>query len=557
MGNIPAEVSEVKSLIDKRLKSLSQVKKILTLGGDESAVILNSFVRTLSGFNAIINSTEKNFIKQELESIAHPKIREIPVAEINSSMALSVMHDKFKNLTAAIFSSDFVPDFFRDILHEGCKNTINASQQFMSDIQNVSDLVSTHALEISGYLDMIKNTPSKDLPSMLTSEGPAIIKQSQDMYAKVIKLFNNVKRTNSFNSDFISSIISDSDALIDKFISMGKSPATAAHNIQSVLGVIKELDFQAENIKSFASNTQKFGDEFRSLDLNKLLEGNFKSLLGSANNIIKQSQQAVASAKSGNHTALIQSVKNIISNLSNLKGQVSSVKEGKLKDIFNLDSTLLNDFSNLKTQADSFVNNFPNEVFRSFKADVTAVVKITEDLLKPLSMLNSKMRPDINSLLSIGDRIINKANSIISHTANFVNTLGGFSKSNNKDSQTAIAALKKSAPTPLESLMKGNVSTFKKSLDNPMLLTKIGQCQVAINDSMTKPGMTAAKLSKLNAILSFVNGEQEREVMTNFVSDLDLQKSLAVVGIDEYINEIIMPQQKLLQEYITMSGIDQ
>jgi len=81
------------------------------------------------------------------------------------------------------------------------------------------------------------------------------------------------------------------------------------------------------------------------------------------------------------------------------------------------------------------------------------------------------------------------------------------------------------------------------------MLTRIGQTQEALREIMAMKDITSQELSMLTTLLDFVNGEYERELMLNFVSDLDLQNGLAITSIDKYIDEILAPKQRLLDEY--------
>jgi len=558
MANEKPDVTEVKSLIGKRLTHLGKVKKTLTLGTSQADLVIKSFVDSMSAFTAITGGLNMNFVKGSLEAIQKTSLAPIPVSEIEGNPAIAVMHNKFKNLTAAIFSDSYMPDFLRNIIKLGCDNTINSGNGFITNMAGLVSSIDSHAAEIANYLNVIKDAPEKDMPRKIAENGPAIVSSAQGLYLSTVKLFNSVKNTNAVSAELSNTIMSQADELVNLMGTEGSAnPAISRVNVQEYLKTVSTIDDQINGLKQYGENLKTFKEEFSNLDVNKLLNDNFKNILSNGSQVITMANHAVNAAKSGNISALTQSVKSIMGQVTYLKGQVGQLSVSSLKDVFASDLPLLNDFNNLKAQAENFVNNFPNEILRSFKADINAVVGMTDNLLKSVGLTNSGKRPSASDILSIAGRIGTKSNAIISHTSDFISAVSTFKGSENDKAATALSALKAVAPTPMEALAKGNVSTFKKSLDNPMLLTKIGACQEEISKAMQIASLTAQELSKLNTLLSFVNGEAEREMMTNFVSDLDLQNSMAITGIDDIVTDTVMPMQRTLEQFIKMTGMDE
>ncbi len=554
VGLVP-EVLEVKGLLDGRLKSLSYVKKTMLMNSSAAEYVLNAFIDSSLSFMSIAGSTEKEFVKQELEKIQNLSISPIPVSEIEGHPAIAVMHNKFKSISAAVFSSDYLPAFFRNIVAEGCAESANNGLGFINNILSLKGKIQQHAAEIGQYLQVLENTPSKDLPQKIIENGPGIIAAAEGMYLSTVKVFNGMKNKNAVSENLVNQVMANADNLLDLIGTEGvKNPALSAANINSYLTMVDEISYQEHDLKSYARNLLTMDSEFKNLDLGKIFNDNFKSLLGNGNQVLAMSRSIVDAAKSGNITAMSQTVRTIMSGVSALKGQLGQLKQNNLKNIFNLDTILQTDFNGLKNMAENFINSFPNEIMRSFKADVQAIVGITNQLLMPLTLTNAKRRPKSQDIIDIATRIGTKGDTITSHTTNFINGLTGFSKSTSVAAATAVDALKKVAPTPVKMLALGNVSTFKKVFDNPMLLTKIGVCQEAISKAMKDDKITNTQAGLLNSILGFVSGEHEREIQTSVTCDTDLQKSMAVQGLDSIIENEIVPMQLTLEKYIKATG---
>lgn len=547
------EVLQVKGLIDKRIGQLKQVQRVLTFGKSQTELVLKEFTDSLNEFVSILNSSDVNFLANEIEKIHTQTLSEIPIRELDSITAVGTMHNKFKALTASVLNSEYLPDFFQGIVKEGCDLIAAEGDNLVSGITSLKNSVTSHINEIANYLNSVEADSSKDFVNKILNNTDQIINDSQQMYTRMIKLINNIKATNGFSNNVIDEIMTNAESLINNFGTEGvKNPAIAFNNIRSYLSAVDEIDYKINSLKSYGSDLQNMKSSFENLDISKVMHESFGKIINNGSRVLSLAQSAIDAAKSGNAQALTQSVNAVISQVSYIKGMLGRMSKQNIKNVIPAFSEIESEFNNLKNTALNFVNTFPNEALRIFKNDIKTIVKVTEDLAKNISNLNAGKRPSIANILTIGTRIAQKSSEITVHIGDLLTAVKSFKPTFSEPALNAIAALKKVAPTPMEAMVKGNLLTFTRSLDNPALLTKIGACQQAINDAMKDPNITTTELGMLTTLLDFVNGEHTREIMDMFVTDLDLQKSMAVQSLDLYIKEILEPKKRLLDEYIKL-----
>ena len=545
-----SEVMELQGLIDKRLSQLNQVKTILNLGGSDFDLVMQDFSNALSSFTSFITNSDADFIKGELEALQKTSLSSIPVAELEGSTAIAAMHNKFKSLTASVMSSNYLPDFFQQIVKDGCDKINSECSDTIGKITTLKNNITAHAEDIKAYLDSVENNPEIDMPQKILANKDVIINDSRDMYLKMVKMFNNIKETNNFSDSLMDGVISKAESLVANLGSIqSKNPAIAASSLDGFLAELDDTQFKLENLKDYGSKLPQMADEFSNLDLSDILRENFSNILSNGNRVLRLANSAITSAESGNGQGLIQSVKEILTQVSYIKGQLGQMQKRKIKDILPTGSQIESDFNALKTAADNFTQTFPEEAMRILQSDINSIISITRQLAEPISNLARRRRPSSSEIDTITNRIGTKASDITSHMAGLITAVNAFPAGVASIATNAISALKAIAPTPMEQLAKGNVLSFKKTLDNPMLLTKIGACQESINQAMADPEIGAVELGMLTTLLDFVNGEFEREMMTNFISDFDLQKSIAIKGVDDYVTEILTPKKQLLERY--------
>ncbi len=545
------QVLEVKGLIDKRVGQLKQTQRVLTFGKSKTELVLQEFTNELNSFVSILTSSDFDFLANEIEKIHTQKLSDVPIKELSQITAVGAMHDKFKTLTASVLNSNYVPEFFRGIVKEGCDLVAAEGNALISEVDKIKNAMTAHVGEITDYLNNIDLDANKDFVNKILNNSENIIADSRGLYTKIIKLFNNVKKTNAFSNNTIDEILANAEQLITSFgTENAKNPAIAACNIRQYLSAVNEVEYKVNNLKSYSDNLQGFKNSFTNLNLSKMMQDSFGKILANGQQVINLAQTAIGAAESGDPGALTQSVKNIVSQVSYIKGMLGQMGKRNLKNAVPALSDLEAEFESLKATAKNFIDTFPNEALRIFKNDISTIVKITEDLAKSVNSLNSGKRTGISDVLTIGARISQKASEVTVHVANLLTAVNGFTPTVSEKAINAIEALKKVAPTPLEAMAKGNMLTFTRAMDNPALLTKIGACQQAINDAMKDPNITTTELGMLTTLLDFINGEHQRELMDMFVSDLDLQKSMAVQSLELYIKEILEPKKRLLDEYI-------
>lgn len=554
----PKEVSAVRGLLARRKEQLEDARRILTLGQSDYKLTLKNFSESVAGFSAMAQSSEGKLLRSEIEKLQLTNIQPIPQELVSGNESVAMMHNKFRALTGAIFNSDYMPDFFAGMVKQGCDLIAAEANGFISQMNELTAFVKQHANEICGYLDNLNAGNAVDMVTKIANSANEITAKSQDMYLQLVKTFNSAKATNGFSDTMLDSVMQQADSLINLFgTDFGKNPAMSSANFRNYQGMLTDINYKANSLIDYGTNLPSMVDKIENIDVNKIYDENFSQILSNGNKLISTARSAISAAQSNNAQALVQSVKGIISQATFIKGQLGQLKKRSIKDIVQNGSALASQFNSLVAVAQNFATNFPKEAMRIFQNDVNTIMSITNDLARSVSSLNRKKRPTSQEVAAIAQRLEDKNTQVVLHVGDLISGVNGFNVPISEQATSAINALKSAAPTPMDSLARGNVLTFTKAIDNPAMLTRIGQCQEAIREAMTMPGITSQEFSMLTTLLDYVNGEYERELLTNFISDLDLQTSMAVTGIDKYVDEVLSPKQRLLEQYEKMRASNQ
>jgi len=546
----PKEVTEVKGIISRRLDALKDTKRVLTMNKGDYNLTLKNFSDSVASFSEMAQSSEGKLLKSEIENLQLTKLQPIPPELMSGQESVAMMHNKFKALTGAIFGSDNLPDVFAGIIKQGCDSVAAEANALISEMADMTAFFKTHVDEICGYLDNINTGNAISMVSKILNSANEINSVSQNMYLNLVKTFNNAKSVNGFSDSALDNIMQQADSLINMLgTEAGKNPAMSSVNFRNYADSLADINYKANNLVAYGEALPGMPDALSNIDINKIYNDNFSNILSSGNSLISMAKNAVNAAESNNAQALTQSVQSIIAQASFIKGQLGQLKKRNIKNIIATGSELLNNFNALAATAENFAKNFPNEAMRIFENDINTIINVTNNLAKSFSSLNRKKPPTSEEMRKIAERLEDKNTQVALHVGELIMGVNGFSAPISQQAVSAIAALKATAPTPLDALARGNVLTFTKTVDNPAMLTRIGQTQEALREIMAMKDITSQELSMLTTLLDFVNGEYERELMLNFVSDLDLQNGLAITSIDKYIDEILAPKQRLLDEY--------
>lgn len=546
----PKEVTEVKGIISRRLDALKDTKRVLTMNKGDYNLTLKNFSDSVASFSEMAQSSEGKLLKSDIENLQLTKLQPIPPELISGQESVAMMHNKFKALTGAIFGSDNLPDVFAGIIKQGCDSVAAEANALISEMNEMTSFFKTHVNEICSYLDNINTGNAISMVSKILNSANEINSATQSMYLNLVKTFNNAKSVNGFSDTALDSIMQQADSLINMLgTEAGKNPAMSSVNFRNYADSLAAINYKASNLIAYGEALPSMPDALSSIDINKIYNDNFSNILSSGNSLISMAKNAVNAAENNNAQALTQSIQSIISQASFIKGQLGQLKKRNIKNIIATGSELLNNFNALAATAENFAKNFPNEAMRIFENDINTIINVTNNLAKSFGSLNRKKPPTSEEMRKIAERLEDKNTQVTLHVGELIMGVNGFSAPISQQAVSAIAALKATAPTPLDALARGNVLTFTKTIDNPAMLTRIGQTQEALREVMVMKDITSQELSMLTTLLDFVNGEYERELMLNFVSDLDLQNGLAITSIDKYVDEILAPKQRLLDEY--------
>lgn len=545
------ELEEVNELINKRLKQLTDTKKILTLGKSQAELVLSTFAKELSNFINIAFSSDAEYFTNEIEKINSRMLQDVPLEALNATTINGVMHERFKNLAAAVLNSDYVADFMMAATKHGCELLKTDAEEATGSINTLSAFMSKHCLELADYLDNIAENPESDLFTKISQNSELIQSSGSDILNKLMRGVNDIISTNYVSQNNASNI---SDAC-QNFISLlgtleGKNPALSwlniAENIQSSLAIaeagINNLNDSCENIPNIA-------ETLPDINMSELLQESFDKLLNAGISVSNLAKQIITHARSGNADSLIMGINNSITQAHFIKGYTEAMAKESLKASKALPIEHDNALQALKSGFDSFLSTFPNDSFRILKNDVNTIADITKNLMTDVKQTNRKQRPTASEILDIGSRIATKSSEIVNHVADLITSASAFQPIISEIATQALNALRSIGEAPLDALSRGKVLTFTKTLTNPAMLTKIGQCQEAIATAMKEPDISSAERGMLITLLDYVSGEAERELLDQFVNDITMQKSMAVQGIDKYIKEILEPRQRLLEKY--------
>jgi len=546
----PKEVLSVRGLVARRMEQLEDSKRILTMGQSDYKLTLKSFSDSVASFSEMAQSSEGKLLKSDIEKLQLTSLQPIPPELASNQESVAMMHNKFRALTGAIFSGDHMPDFFAGIVKQGCDLIAAEANGLISQMNELTAFVKQHANEICGYLDKLNAGNAVDMVTKIVNSAEEITAKSQDMYLQLVKTFNSAKATNGFSDTMLDSVMQQADSLINLFgTDFGKNPAMSSANFRNYESMLTDINYKANSLIDYGTNLPTMADKIENIDINKIYDENFSQILANGNKLISTAKSAINAAENNNAQALVQSVKSIISQATFIKGQLGQLKKRGIKGILQGGGDLVNQFNSLVATAQNFANNFPKEAMRIFQNDINTIMGITNDLAKSVNSLSRKKRPTSQEVAAIAQRLEDKNTQVTLHVGDLIAGVNGFNVPISEPATAAINALKATAPTPMDSLARGNVLTFTKAIDNPAMLTQIGQCQEAIREAMIMPGISAQEFSMLTTLLDYVNGEYERELMTSFISDLDLQTSMAVTGIDKYADEVLSPKLRLLYQY--------
>ena len=551
MSIVPPEVKEVNELLQKRIKQLKQVKTVLSLGGSDFDVVLDSFSKALTTFSGILNTADAAFVQAELFGIHSELIEPVPVEEIEGAHAIAAMHGKFKSLVGAVFNSDYLPDFFQDVIKDGTDIIASDSLSVIDKIKQMKELIINHATDLENYLDHIAAHPEDSVPDKIINQAAALKNNSTSMYLEVVKLFNNMSVTNDFSIQNAQRVMAYGQELLAILgNASGKNTSVSTKSLENMETLLQEAEFGLNDLKSYATNMQTIDAQTKAIGMAKMYEDSFRQILTRGREILDLTSGAVTAAKAGDSAKLTQAVTLIMKDVAYIQGQVGQFSKKNLKDIIQVGGSFAGELATLKNQLSNFVNNFPDEDFRILSNDIKTLLDVTKKLNLPVGLLPRGKRPSSSEVNTIKNRIDTKSDSIISHVGDLISSVTQITQSGNAMAATALGALKAIGKSPIAKLSLGDAIFFTKALDNPMYLTKIGACQEAITKAMRRNGIGAVELSMLSTLLDYVAGENEREMYSNFISDLDLQKSLAIKSVDNQIKTQLNPKKLLLDQYL-------
>lgn len=565
MNNLKAgqDVTEVRSLIDKRMSQLNQTKQTLNVRDSSSNLVLKSFTNDLLSFSesliSNVSSSSIETLANDLEAIHMQSLSEIPITELNNITANGYMHSRYKALLTAIAASDYYPEFIQGALHEGCADNAAESKALAEEITAVSNEAYEYGQELADYLAAAEASQELSFAASIAANKEQLSSNSRELYLSIIKLINNVNNTNAVSATQTNSLINQADILLASLGTKGATNpallATADVANGSSVNTMAALDHRISSLLAFADNMQNFEAGVQSLDLSKVLATTFQNMLDNGQKVIMLTDAASEAAVTDSSSGLAIAVSDIISRVSYIKGLVGQLSSQAAESVFTPDSPLVEGLGALKAEAKDFSENFPSEAYTRLKSDVATLANQAEKAASSNNSNNSSNNSaSAADIAVISERIKTNGAIVSRHLDSFSGSLGSFPGIENADALNALNAIKKTAPSPYESLKQGNMLSFTQSLDNPALLTKVGECQQAIHNAMQDPEITTVELGMLTSLLDYINGESNREIMDAFVSDSDLQRSLASQSIDTYISEVLEPQIKLLDTYIKMSS---
>lgn len=543
MATLPVDVKAVRKYIDRRLDLLEQSKRLLSLATDSAELLLKDFTNVLSSFNSLLKPVDVKFFKTEMEKLYTDMIQPIPWEDMGGIDFISSIHGKFKLLTQAAMSNDQVGNFFHHLIKEGNAELGTAIQDFKDEMDSVKADVDNHVEELRSYLDEVRADPEKAIKAKLGANSEEIYSKAENMYLNIVKTYNSLKTKKDFSNNVASSISSAVDEIQTLMGTVdGKNTAVSLKSFEGILSKNTSLESRFNSIFDHIETLKNADDNFlQNVNYGDLLDDSFKQILSKGRQVLTHAKAIGQIAEGGDINKIVESVASVTKTLPFIKGIVENAKTRNLTEKILEASPNKAMFDAMKTQLQAIVK--PEEQFKRIKNDIQALVATTKNSIEGIFTGD-------NVLVTLKDRINSNISDVKGIMDTVTSALDGFSPEIGSFAKTALAALKKVAPTPLQELMRGDAESFAKSLLNPNAMTEIGRCQEQLSQMLREGAMTTLQTARATVLMNFVNGEYTRELMAGFLNDRDLQKSIALKGINSYVEKDLKPIKNVLEAFV-------
>ena len=534
------DTKKIQSYIDKRLNIINSAIGTLTLGENNADLVLSAFSSYLMSFLSVSSTNDASFFNTKFSEVFTKMIQPIPENELASTGITKLMHNKFTTLAQAILAHPKAHQFFHAAIKDGCHIMVKGLTDFKGDLQNLEDSFIQHLTELQPYINMLQTNPALAFSTIVGNNQAQITDMSKNLYLKLFELQASMSKYGNFASakaDEVYGIAHDLNSLLTGLAGMKNIPTsigdltnklTSAGDIWAAgTALFSKIDNMV-NIESKIASTIDFNSLFNS-NLSKILSTGrrIKDYCANLSSLVDQNVNAVTTAAQ-EVTAMLPFIQGLMKSMAQ-KNLLQGLGTGANKNMFD---TMASGLTALTK---------PIDELNSLKRDVDAVFAVSKNLINgvvphstAIPTLITRMQSNFNTVKAYADAAMSLFNAyapVIEDTA-----------------MAAFNALKATAPTPLKALSTGDVNSFQKALINPLALTQIGPIMEEISTYLGQSEeLTIEEVTIANELLDYINREHTREAITTYLSDEDLQKSVAIAGLKKFVDTDLKYPQNLVK----------
>ena len=536
------DLKKMKEFVDRREAIINKSIRTLSLGKNNTESTLNVFKGFLMSFLATQSPKDASYFSTKFSEVFTDMIQPLPAEELATTGINTLVHNKFATLAQSVLAHPMCDQFFHAAIKDGCKIMVK-------DITEINTMMSTmeaafigHLDELAPYIDTLKTNPELAFQTVVENNQPAITKLSEELYLDLFQLRASLQKHGNFSTHKVNSVEAKATELntlltgIDGLKSMPSSLGNLTAKLKQSENVWAQADRMMDRIDTISDVDTAIQD---GIDFGSLFDKNVTKMLEDGRRVKDYCANLSTLAK-GNINGLTAAAQEVTSMLPYIRSTMMSMAQKNLKQALFQPGANRDMLDVLKTTLKTLPD--PLESFKTLERDIQGTLAMTSALMRGII-------PHDTALPKLKNRMTTNFDVVQTFTDAAMGAFNDFNPYYDDTAAAAHQALKDTAPTPLTSLALGDIKSFQQALINPLAITAIGPAMSDMSDFIKNSvGLTVVDTMRANQLMDYLTQEFTRESITTYLADPDLQKAVAIQGLNKYKKTNIKPIKDLIEK---------